>query len=62
MNIQKEINKIMKEHCLSPEAVADRLGVRYITIYRWARGIAEPRSRLVLKALQDLKEELKKRR
>jgi len=60
MDIAKEINKIIKENKFSREDIASRLGVASTTIYRWQKGRIRPKSRLVLKAIENLKKELKR--
>ena len=61
MNIQKEIHDLMRKHNLSLEDVASRLGVSARSIYRWERGETFPKSRLMLREFEKLKQELEKK-
>ena len=57
-DFQREIRDIMETYHLSEEAIADRLGIRAITVYRWEKGSSRPRSRIVLQTLEEFKKEL----
>lgn len=60
VNIQKEIQGLMKKHNLSREDVASKLGVSGRSIYRWERGESLPKSRLMVREFERLKQELEK--
>ncbi len=49
--INEVIDKIIKERDVSLEQIAGELGVSSMTVYRWRRGQATPKSRIVLRAL-----------
>lgn len=51
--INEVIDQIIKERDVSLEQIAGELGVSSMTVYRWQRGQAKPKSRLVLKALTE---------
>ena len=61
LNIQKEVQDLMKKHKLSREDMASRLGVTMMTIYRWENGRNFPRSRLMIREFEKLKQELDKK-
>ena len=60
VNIQEEIQELMRTYNLSKEDLASRLGVCMMTIYRWEQGKALPKSRYMLRELEELKRELGK--
>jgi transcriptional regulator with XRE-family HTH domain len=60
-NIQKEVQDLMRKHNLSREDMASRLGVTMMTIYRWENGRNFPRSRLMIREFEKLKQELEKK-
>ena len=60
-NIQQELQALMRRHNLSREDVASKLGVSLMTIYRWEHGKNLPKSRLVLKAFENLLREVEKK-
>ena len=60
-NIQREVQDLMRKHNLSREDVASRLGVTMMTIYRWENGKNFPRSRLMIREFEKLKQELEKK-
>ena len=49
--INEVIDQLIKERDVSLEQIAGELGVSSMTVYRWRRGQANPKSRIVLKAL-----------
>ncbi len=51
--INEVIDQIRKERDVSLEQIAGELGVSSMTVYRWQRGQAKPKSRIVLKALTE---------
>ena len=61
LNIQKEVRDLMKGFKLSREDMASRLGVTMMTIYRWENGRNFPRSRLMIREFEKLKQELEKK-
>lgn len=61
LNIQKEVGELMKKHKLSREDMASRLGVTMMTIYRWENGKTFPKSRLMIREFEKLKQELEKK-
>jgi len=61
VNIQRDIQELMRKHNLSREDVASRLGVTMMTIYRWENGKNFPRSRLMIREFERLKRELEKK-
>jgi len=61
MNIQQELQGIMRKYALSREDVASRLGVSSMTIYRWENGKNMPKSRLVLRGFEEMKQRLEKK-
>lgn len=61
VNIQKEIQELMRKHNLSREDIASRLGVSFRSIYRWERGESFPQSRLMIREFEKLKQELEKK-
>jgi transcriptional regulator with XRE-family HTH domain len=61
VDIQKEVQDIMKRHDLSREDLASRLGVTMMTIYRWENGRNFPKSRLILREFEKLKRGLEKK-
>jgi len=60
-NIQREVQDLMRKHNLSREDIASRLGVTMMTIYRWENGRNFPRSRLMIREFEKLKQELEKK-
>jgi DNA-binding XRE family transcriptional regulator len=60
-NIQREVQDLMRKHNLSREDMASRLGVTMMTIYRWENGRNCPRSRLMIREFEKLKQELEKK-
>jgi len=60
-NIQREVQNLMRKHNLSREDMASRLGVTMMTIYRWENGRNFPRSRLMIREFEKLKQELEKK-
>lgn len=61
LDIQKEVRDLMKKHRLSREDMASRLGVTMMTIYRWENGRNFPKSRLMIREFEKLKQELEKK-
>ncbi len=61
VNMQKEIRGLMKKYNLSLEDVASKLGVSGRSIYRWERGESLPKSRLMVREFERLKQELEKK-
>ena len=61
LNIQKEVQDLMKKHKLSREDMASRLGVTMMTIYRWENVRTFPKSRLMIREFEKLKQELEKK-
>jgi len=61
VNIQRDIQELMRKHNLSREDMASRLGVTMMTIYRWENGRNFPRSRLMIREFERLKRELEKK-
>jgi len=61
VDIQKEVQGLLKKHDLSREDMASRLGVTMMTIYRWENGRNFPKSRLILREFEKLKRELEKK-
>ena len=61
LNIQKEVHDLMKKHRLSREDIASKLGVTMMTIYRWENGKTSPKSRIMIREFEKLKQELKKK-
>ena len=61
VNIQRDIQELMRKHNLSREDVASRLGVTMMTIYRWENGKNFPKSRLMIREFERLKRELEKK-
>ena len=57
-NIQQELQDLMRRFDLSREDVASRLGVSMMTVYRWQRGKAAPKSRIILREFEGLKQKL----
>jgi len=57
-NIQREVQDLMRKHNLSREDMASRLGVTMMTIYRWENGKTFPKSRLLIREFEKLKQEL----
>ena len=51
--INEVIDQIIKERDVSLEQIAGEIGVSSMTVYRWRRGQAIPKSRIVLKALTE---------
>ena len=60
-NIQREVQNLMRKHNLSREDMASRLGVTMMTIYRWENGRNFPRSRLMIREFEKLKQELEEK-
>ena len=61
VNIQRDIQDLMRKHNLSREDMASRLGVTMMTIYRWENGRNFPRSRIMIREFEKLKRELEKK-
>jgi len=61
MNIKQELQALMRRHDLSREDVASKLGVSAMTIYRWESGKNLPKSRLVLRGFEELKQNLERK-
>ena len=61
LDIQKEVGDIMRKYKLSREDIASRLGVTMMTIYRWENGRTFPKSRLMIREFEKLKQELEKK-
>jgi len=61
VNIQRDIQELMRKHNLSREDMASRLGVTMMTIYRWENGKNFPKSRLMIREFERLKRELEKK-
>lgn len=61
MNIQQELQALMRRHNLSREDVASKLGVSLMTIYRWEHGKNLPKSRLVLREFEEFKQRLERK-
>ncbi len=60
MNIKKEINNLIKKYDLSREDIASKIGVSAMSIYRWEKGLVQPKSRIIIRAIEQLKKELSK--
>jgi len=60
--VKRDVQDLISRYNLSREDLASRLGVSAMTIYRWQNGKALPKSRVVLRAIEDLKTELASRR
>jgi transcriptional regulator with XRE-family HTH domain len=61
LNIQKEVQDLMKKYRLSREDIASRLGVTMMTIYRWENGRTFPKSRIMIREFEKLKQELEEK-
>ena len=61
VNIQKEVRDLMRKYNLSREDIASKLGVTMMTIYRWENGRTFPKSRLMIREFEKLKQELGKK-
>ena len=61
INIQKELRDLMQKYNLSQEDIASKLGVTMMTIYRWENGRTSPRSRIMIREFEKLKQELEKK-
>jgi len=57
-DISQELQALMRRDNLSREDVASRLGVSAMTIYRWEHGKNLPKSRLVIREFEKLKQQL----
>lgn len=62
VNMQKEIQGLMKKYNFSREDVASKLGVSGRTIDRWERGESLPKSRLMVREFERLKQELEEKK
>ncbi len=51
--INEVIDQIIKQRDVSLEQIAGEIGVSSMTVYRWQRGQAKPKSRIVLRALTE---------
>ena len=60
VNMQKEIRGIMRRYNLSREDVASSLGVSVRSIYRWECGESLPKSKLMVREFEKLKQALEK--
>ena len=60
IDVQKEIPDLMRKYNISREDIASKLGVSMMTIYRWEHGKTIPQSRLTMRELEKLKQELEK--
>lgn len=58
--ISEELKKFRKKYSLTRKALAELLGVRLISVYRWEKGLRRP-SKTVEILLKKLEEELKKK-
>ena len=56
--IKTEIQELIQQYDLTIEQIAVRLGVSAMTIYRWKKGMSEPKSRFVWDTLKKFKKEL----
>jgi len=56
--VKRDVQELMSRYNLSQEDLASRLGVSGMTVYRWQTGKTLPKSRVVLRAIADLKTEL----
>lgn len=61
VNIRQDLQTLMRRHNLSREDVASKLGVSAMTIYRWEHGKNLPKSRLVLREFEGLKQRLERK-
>ena len=61
MDIQKEVQYLMRKHNLSKEDIASKLGVTMMTIYRWENGKTYPKSRFIIREFEKLKRELEQK-
>ena len=61
MNIQQELQTLMRRHNLSREDEASKLRVSAMTIYRWEHGKNLPKSRLVIREFGRLKQKLERK-
>jgi len=61
INMQKEVRNLMRNHNLSREDVASRLGVAGMTIYRWENGKSYPKSRFIIREFEKMKQELEQK-
>ena len=61
VNIQRDIQELMRKYNLSREDIASRLGVTTTTIYRWEYGKTLPQSRFLIREFERLKRELEKK-
>ncbi len=52
-SIQQIIQDITDKKDVSLEQIAGEIGVSSMTVYRWKKGQAKPKSRIVLRALTD---------
>jgi len=60
--VKRDVQDLISRYNLSREDLASRLGVSAMSVYRWQNGKALPKSRVVLRAIADLKTELAGRR
>ena len=58
LSIQKIIADMKLNHGVTDEDIASRLGVTSMTIWRWSNGKSKPRSRIIIRALYDYKDQL----
>ena len=61
VNIQIEVRDLMRKYNLSREDMASKLGVTMMTIYRWENGKTFPKSRLMIREFEKLKQRLEQR-
>ena len=61
VNIQREVRDLMRKYNLSREDMASKLGVTMMTIYRWENGKTFPKSRLIIREFEKLKQRLEQR-
>ena len=58
MNIQREVQDLMRKHNLSREDIASKLGVAMMTVYRWETGKTSPKSRFIIREFEKMKQGL----
>lgn len=58
INIQREVQDLIRKYNLSKEDIASKLGVTMMTVYRWEKGKTSPKSKFIIRELEKLKQEL----
>jgi transcriptional regulator with XRE-family HTH domain len=58
LSIQEIIAEMKTNYGVTDEDIASKLGITAMTVWRWGNGKSKPRSKIIIRALFDYKDQL----